>query len=316
MAGVKVTDLSPLTTADAADIFYIVDSSANQSKQVDLTTIAAALDTLLTYVPLRGTAYTGLGQVTGDIEVDVAAGGQMTLRFPSGDIIAVGVDYGGYSAISFYNTSVNETVYLYNRGGDLYIENVDTGQGTGSIIGQITGLNATKMNYSDGFNQSGQTPPAEFNIIAKGIDAKQYLVNGSGTYKGLTKLPSHYFIDSCSYSQIGTGAPFEKMVFETQVGSGIVTKQLSYVSTGRYDIKYLMIQSFGFVPQVDKIKIITSGGEEPHVCISHAILIQQEIIGAFTYDTVTITIFTRQPSNNNLADNHLTASPIDVYFYE
>jgi hypothetical protein len=172
------------------------------------------------------------------------------------------------------------------------------------------------MNYVDGFNQSGQTPSAEFNVIAKGIDLKQYLFTGSGTYKGLTKLPSHYFIDSCSYTQSGTTAPQEITAFETQVGSGIVTKQISYVSTGRYDIKYFMIQSFGFVPQANKIKIITSGGEEPHVCISHAILIQQEIIGLFTYDTVTITIFTRQPSNNNLADNHLTASPIDVYFYE
>jgi hypothetical protein len=316
MAGVKVTDLPPLSTADAADIFYVVDSSANQSKQVDLTTIAGALDTLLAYVPLRGTAFTGLGQVTGDIEVDVAAGGVMTLRFPSGDIIGVGVDYGGYSALSFFNASVNQTIYLYNRGGDLYIENVDTGQGTGAIIGQILGLIANKINYIDGFNQSGQTAPAEFNTIAKGIDLKQYLVNGSGTYRGLTKLPSHYFIDSCSYSQSGTNAPQEITAFETQVGSGIVTKQISYVSTGRYDIKYLMIQSLGFVPQADKIKIISSGGEEPHVCISHSILIQQEIIGAFTYDTVTITIFTRQPSNNNLSDNHLTKSPIDVYFYE
>jgi hypothetical protein len=316
MAGVKVTDLPNLNTADSADIFYVVDESANQSKKVDLATVAAALNALLTYIPLKGTAFTGNGQVTGDIEVDVANGGLMTLRFPSGDIIGVGVDYGGYSAMSFYNASVNQTVYLYNRGGDLYIENVDTGEGTGAIIAQITGLNATKMNYIDGFNQSGQTPPAAFNNIFKGDDLKQYLGNGSGTYRGLTKLPSHYFVDSCSYTQTGTNAPQEITAFETQVGSGIVTKQISYVSTGRYDIKYLMLQGFGFAPQANKIKIITSGGEEPHVCISHSILIQQEIIGLFTYDTVTITIFTRQPSNNNLADNHLTASPIDVYFYE
>jgi hypothetical protein len=264
------------------------------------------------YIPLTGT---DKDKVTGNIQVATDKNGLISLEYNNGDIIGLGVDYGGYSAISFYNAGVNQTVYLYNRGGDLYIENVDTGEGTGALITQILNLNATKFNYIDGFNL-GQTPPAVFNTIAKGIDSKQYLVNGSGTYKGLTKLPSHYFIDSCSYSQIGTGAPFEKAVFETQVGSGIVTKQLSYVSVGTYNIKYFMLESQSYVPQADKIKIISSGGEEPHVCISQTIAFTQEVIGGFTYDVVTITIFTRQPSNSNLANDHLTASPIDVYFYE
>ncbi len=38
--------------------------------------------------------------------------------------------------------------YLYLRGGDLYIQNVDTGQGTGNLIGTILGLNATRVGYA------------------------------------------------------------------------------------------------------------------------------------------------------------------------
>jgi len=36
MAGVKVTDLPVLGAADAADVMYIVDTSANQSKQIEV----------------------------------------------------------------------------------------------------------------------------------------------------------------------------------------------------------------------------------------------------------------------------------------
>jgi hypothetical protein len=39
MAGVKVTDLAPLGTADATDVFYIVDTSANQSKKIEVQNI-------------------------------------------------------------------------------------------------------------------------------------------------------------------------------------------------------------------------------------------------------------------------------------
>lgn len=39
MAGVKVTDLTTLGTADATDVFYIVDTSANQSKKIEVQNI-------------------------------------------------------------------------------------------------------------------------------------------------------------------------------------------------------------------------------------------------------------------------------------
>ena len=43
MAGVKVTDLAPLGTADATDVFYIVDTSANQSKKIEVQDIYSGL---------------------------------------------------------------------------------------------------------------------------------------------------------------------------------------------------------------------------------------------------------------------------------
>jgi hypothetical protein len=39
MAGVKVTDLTALGTADANDIMYIVDTTANQSKKIEVQNI-------------------------------------------------------------------------------------------------------------------------------------------------------------------------------------------------------------------------------------------------------------------------------------
>jgi hypothetical protein len=46
MAGVKVTDLTPLGTADATDILYIVDITANQSKQIQVQNIYDGLPQL------------------------------------------------------------------------------------------------------------------------------------------------------------------------------------------------------------------------------------------------------------------------------
>lgn len=43
MAGVKVTDLTTLGTADANDVMYIVDSSSNQSKQIEVQNIYSGM---------------------------------------------------------------------------------------------------------------------------------------------------------------------------------------------------------------------------------------------------------------------------------
>jgi hypothetical protein len=46
MAGVKVTDLITLGTADPADVMYIVDSSSNQSKQIEVQNIYSGIPQL------------------------------------------------------------------------------------------------------------------------------------------------------------------------------------------------------------------------------------------------------------------------------
>jgi hypothetical protein len=43
MAGVKVTDLTPLGTADPTDIMYIVDTTANQSKKIEVQNLFSGL---------------------------------------------------------------------------------------------------------------------------------------------------------------------------------------------------------------------------------------------------------------------------------
>jgi hypothetical protein len=43
MAGVKVTDLTALPTADPTDVMYIVDSSANTSKQIEVQNIYSGM---------------------------------------------------------------------------------------------------------------------------------------------------------------------------------------------------------------------------------------------------------------------------------
>jgi len=43
MAGVKVTDLTTLGVADPADVMYIVDSSSNQSKQIEVQNIYSGM---------------------------------------------------------------------------------------------------------------------------------------------------------------------------------------------------------------------------------------------------------------------------------
>ena len=43
MAGVKVTDLTSTSTADANDVFYIVDTSSNTSKQIEVQDIYSGM---------------------------------------------------------------------------------------------------------------------------------------------------------------------------------------------------------------------------------------------------------------------------------
>jgi hypothetical protein len=58
MAGVKVTDLTPLATAANDDIFYIVDTSSNTSKQIEVQNIYDGMPQLESgsYTPVASNA--------------------------------------------------------------------------------------------------------------------------------------------------------------------------------------------------------------------------------------------------------------------
>lgn len=316
MAGVKVTDLTVLSAADLADIFYVVDASGNQSKQVDLATIATALSTALPYVHLKGTAFGGQGQVTGDIEVDQGAGGVITLRFGNGDIIALGVDYGGFSAISFYDATANETCYLYLRGGSLFFDNVDTGDTTGSIFSWYNAFLNNRVIYSNDSNPNignplvGSTAGQQINLwnghayISNGL-------NGNVDYKCWTPLPQYYFIDSCAYTQVGTSAPTEDVVFESLIGSvaGEITKAITYNSAGHYHITYTFSVNFpNYQPQINKVKVMATSGNDSTFC-----LISSQV-GQPSVNTIQVSIFTRN-DNGSLTNGIMKGSFIDVYFY-
>lgn len=312
MAGVKVTDLPVLSAADLADIFYVVDASGVQSKQVDLSTIAAALSTALPYVHLKGTAFGGQGQVTGDIEVDQGAGGVITLRFGNGDIIGLGVDYGGYSAISFYDATANETCYLFLRGGDLRLENVDTSQGTGSLIATINLLINQKVNYFLDTNPTMANPSTTDG--GKDIslwNGDVYISNGlNGNVNGKcwSPIPQHYFNDCCIYSQGSTSAPTEIGVLETQVG-GVVTKTITYVSTGHYHITYNVGVNTNYMPSsVYDVKVIATSGNDTALCNIAA------VVNFPSASEVEISVYTRN-DQGQLANSLLQRAYIDVYWY-
>jgi hypothetical protein len=85
MAGVKVTDLTALGTADPTDIMYIVDTTANQSKKIEVQdiysgmpqfesgvfTVVSSGENDCTITPIRG-LYSRVGNiVTCTINIDV-----------------------------------------------------------------------------------------------------------------------------------------------------------------------------------------------------------------------------------------------------
>jgi hypothetical protein len=317
MAGEPITTFPFLGTPEAGDKFYVVDvsdttqSPEGSSKQTDLQEIANTLNSLLSYVPLGGTGEATGNPISGDVEVDVARGGKFTFNFPNGDQIIIGEDFGGYSAMKFVDGTTGGELWAYIRGADLYLNNPSSGDTVGGINTIINALQSSKLNFYNGFNTTTQGAFGTADILYLGFNGKQYLDNGVAGYKGYSQLKRYYFIDSCSYSQSGTNAPTIDSTFESQLQDYPMTgKVVSRQGVGHYRIEY--IEQFGsnYLPtDFTRIKVITSQGAEPHVCISYS-------FPGFTSTTsLAIDIFTRQPSNNNLVDSHLDNSVIEVYFY-
>ena len=314
MAGVKVTDLPVLSAADLADIFYVVDASGNQSKQVDLQTIANALSTALPYIHLDGTTTGGQGNVTGVIDCDAGGskGARIIFTYPSGDIISLGGEFNDgtsdYSTITFFDASVSETLELYLRGGDLILRNDTLGTGTSSIIASFNSFNNSRVLYGIDTNPSPTFPNPDAGRQVIKWNNLAFISNGGSIAKSWTPLPTHYFNDSCKYSQTGTSAPTEDAVFETQAGL-LISKTLTYQATGHYHITYNVGINTDLMPSsADKVKVMaTNGSSTSSVHLSA----QASIISA---TQIQISIYTR--GNGGAANGLLQGAFIDVFWYK
>lgn len=314
MAGVKVTDLPSLAAADLADIFYVVDASSNESKKVDLATIANALSTALPYIHLDGTTTGGQGNVTGVIDCDAGGskGARIIFTYPSGDTISFGGEYNDgfsdYPTITFFNNTNSETLQLYMRGGDLILLNETLGTGTSNIIQSFNAFNNNRVLYGIDTNPTPSFPNADAGREIKDRNGIPYISNGGSIAKSWTPLPTHYFNDSCKYSQIGTSSPTEDAVFETQVGD-LITKTIAYQATGHYHITYDVGVNLNLMPSsADKVKVMaTSGSSTSGVHISA----QASIISA---SVVQVSIYTR--GNSGAANALLQGAFIDVFWYK
>jgi hypothetical protein len=321
MAGVKVTDLPVLSAADLADIFYVVDASGVQSKQVDLATIAAALSTALPFIHLDGTTTGGQGNVTGVVDFDAGGtkGARIVFTYPNGNVISFGGEFNDgtadYSTITFFNASVSETLELYLRGGDLILKNVDTGLSTSPILQSFITFRDQRVIYSIDSNSLIGNPQSSTNAGQQinFWNGRSYIsngLNGNLNKKCWTPLPQYYFIDSCSYTQVGTSAPTEDFVFESLIGSvgGQITKAITYQSVGHYHITYTFpFDPLSYQPLPQKVKVMAlNGSPNTGVHISAQ-------VAATSVTTIQVSIFTR--GNSGAANGLLQGAFIDVYFY-
>ena len=136
MAGVKVTDLNTLGTAAANDVFYIVDTASNESKQIEVGNV----------VNLQ-TAYDN-GSIINGVDVVIEAPG-----------LGVGI---GTDALSGATGSLNVAFgskALQNSTGD---ESVCLGKSTGD---GSTGSNLVIIGTEAGINNTGE------NLVALGRGA-------------------------------------------------------------------------------------------------------------------------------------------------
>jgi hypothetical protein len=314
MAGVKVTDLPVLSAADLADIFYVVDSSANQSKQIDLATIAGSLSTILPFINLQGTTTGGQGPVTGviDCEAGGTKGARIIFTYQSGDTISFGGEYNDgfndYPTITFFNNSNSQTLQLYMRGGDLILLNETLGAGTSNIIQSFSAFNNQRVLYGISTNQIPSFPNPDAGREVLNWNNLPFISNGGSTQKSWTPLPTHYFNDSCQYTQIGTNAPNVDSIFETQVGF-LVGKSVVRVGIGHYHITYDVGVYTALMPtNTNRVKVIATSGNDSSTCVISA----QVSFPSATQ--VQISIHTRGNSGAN--DGLLKGAFIDVYWYK
>jgi hypothetical protein len=168
MAGVKVTDLNTLGTAASDDVMYIVDTSTNESKQIEVGNI----------VNLQ-TAYDNGNTVNSNVVIidnnDFIVGANITTP-PSGEWIAIGRTAGdgatgtGIVALGTgagIDTASTESVYIGSGAGadGSGDNNVSIGPQAGN---QNTGSNVVFLGELAGGQNTGDDVVAIGNAAASG----------------------------------------------------------------------------------------------------------------------------------------------------
>jgi hypothetical protein len=182
MAGVKVTDLNTLGTAAANDIFYIVDTASNESKQIEVGNV----------VNLQ-TAYDNGNTINGSnviIEDSTGAGivaiGELAADSNTGsDIVAIGVQaasgntgdavyaIGNKAALNNTGSSVFAIAGLQNNTGNdaISIGGGDNNSGDGCVfIGGNSGNDNTGQECVFIGNAAGQDNTGD-DVMALGKNA-------------------------------------------------------------------------------------------------------------------------------------------------
>ena len=285
---------------DDGTVFLCIDNSSGNATWVP---------TLPPCIPLRGTAYTDNGQVVGNIEIDVAAGGQITLRFSNGDIIGLGADYNGYSAISFYDALGNQTFYAYIRAGDLYFKNIDTGNQVQGITNEITNLNSFAI-FGSQIQVENQGHNGAIRILNYSGDSIYWGSFGSGRV-GWKKLTQYYAKYSAFITQTSTNAPVEAWVIESDFNNiGCPTTYgWSYLGVGSYALTVNGTVALDrWVLDSQKTIVRITNGQNQNVVYSHAL---NNLVG----NIIRIDIKTTNPQTGNLTNGLMEKTLIEVEFY-
>lgn len=168
MAGVKVTDLTTLGAADATDVMYIVDTSANQSKQIqvgNVVNLQTAYDNGSTIngsnviiEDSTGAGIVAIGQLAADSNTgtDIVAIGSQTCSGNTGNSVFA---IGNKAAINNTGNAVLAIQALLNNTGSSVLGIGGGENNTGDeciFIGFNSGLNNTGQQCVHIGNQAGE----------------------------------------------------------------------------------------------------------------------------------------------------------------
>jgi hypothetical protein len=187
MAGVKVTDLTSTTTAAANDVFYIVDTGSNTSKQIEVGNVV----NLQTAYDNGNTVNTSTVIIDGTNN-DFIVGKNIPTP-PSGQWIAIGRNAGdgatGSDVVALgtaasLNSTGSNGIHIGSGAGaeDTGDNNVAIGVGAGN---QNTGNNGIFLGELAGAQNTGDNVVAIGNAAANGNTLNDMFVIGSSS------LPSY-----------------------------------------------------------------------------------------------------------------------------